>query len=55
MELESMPKFLENKTILVSGATGFLAKVINSQLIKDMRKEIDIILYSAFTTTFDER
>jgi hypothetical protein len=26
MELESMPKFLENKTILVTGATGFLAK-----------------------------
>jgi hypothetical protein len=26
MELESMTKFLEKKTILVTGATGFLAK-----------------------------
>ncbi|KAE8037466.1 hypothetical protein FH972_010053 [Carpinus fangiana] len=34
MELESMPKFLENKTILVTGATGFLAKVFVEKILR---------------------
>ncbi|XP_062172815.1 fatty acyl-CoA reductase 3-like [Alnus glutinosa] len=34
MELESMPQFLENKTILVTGATGFLAKAFVEKILR---------------------
>ncbi|XP_059429003.1 fatty acyl-CoA reductase 3-like [Corylus avellana] len=34
MELESIPKFLENKTILVTGATGFLAKAFVEKILR---------------------
>ncbi|KAE8037465.1 hypothetical protein FH972_010052 [Carpinus fangiana] len=34
MELESMPKFLEKKTILVTGATGFLAKAFLEKILR---------------------
>ncbi|XP_062083102.1 fatty acyl-CoA reductase 3-like [Humulus lupulus] len=34
MELESVLKFLENKTILVTGATGFLAKIFVEKILR---------------------
>ncbi|KAM6595226.1 hypothetical protein CsatA_005750 [Cannabis sativa] len=34
MELDSVLKFLENKTILVTGATGFLAKIFVEKILR---------------------
>ncbi|KAE8037462.1 hypothetical protein FH972_010049 [Carpinus fangiana] len=34
MGVESMPKFLENKTVLVTGATGFLAKAFVEKILR---------------------
>ncbi|GLT61237.1 hypothetical protein SLA2020_339590 [Shorea laevis] len=34
MELENMPQFFENKTILVTGATGFLAKAFVEKILR---------------------
>nr|GEW88311.1 jojoba acyl CoA reductase-related male sterility protein [Tanacetum cinerariifolium] len=34
MELESILDFLDNKTILVTGATGFLAKIFVEKILR---------------------
>ncbi|KAJ0986869.1 hypothetical protein J5N97_005225 [Dioscorea zingiberensis] len=64
MERSEIVQSLENKSILITGSTGFLAKcdtslenlgIGDTKLINVLWREIDFIVNSAATTRFNER
>ncbi|KAK8514438.1 hypothetical protein V6N12_009144 [Hibiscus sabdariffa] len=71
MELGSALQFLDNKSVMVTGATGFLAKkkitlvpgdisyedlgIKDSNSLQEMFNEVDIVVNLAATTDFHER
>ncbi|KAH7541749.1 fatty acyl-CoA reductase 3 [Ziziphus jujuba] len=57
MELESILKFVENKTILVTGATGFLAKIFVEKILRVQPnvKKLYLLLRASDTKSATQR
>ncbi|KDP34806.1 hypothetical protein JCGZ_10586 [Jatropha curcas] len=57
MELEKITQFLEHKTVLVTGATGFLAKVFLEKLLRVQPnvKKLYLLLRAADTSSVNQR
>ncbi|KDP34802.1 hypothetical protein JCGZ_10582 [Jatropha curcas] len=57
MELEKITQFLERKTVLVTGATGFLAKVFLEKLLRVQPnvKKLYLLLRAADTSSVNQR